>query len=167
MVPNVAMNFLNWWTWWDWTNKENNCTKRCYGLMKELFVYVSLIIDWIDGKFSRYFLPNRWQADIDKCFLNIIKCQLLSLTYSMALIKSTSKIYPLIPMIKLFLCYFIYWTYIVCLLISYFQTKITLRQVSKYITQNKYSMMKQTHTHRFGLTPCLDKRWFSILHHHT
>ena len=71
---------------WDWTNKKNNCTKRCYGLMKELFVYVSLIIDWIDGKFSRYFLPNRWQADIDKCFLNIIKCQWLSLTYSMALI---------------------------------------------------------------------------------
>jgi len=86
MVPNVAMNFLNWWTWWDWTNKENNCTKRCYGLMKELFVYVSIIIDWIDGTFSRYFLLNRWQVDIDKCLLNIIKCQWLSLTYSMALI---------------------------------------------------------------------------------
>ena len=86
MVPNVAMNILNWWTWWDWTNKENNCTKRCYGLMEELFVYVSLIIDWIDGKFSRYFLPVRIDADIDVCLLNIIKCLWLSLTYSMALI---------------------------------------------------------------------------------
>ena len=93
MAPDVAMNFLNWWTWWDRTNKEYNCTRRCYALMKEFFCLC---------KFKNRL--NRWQIfTVFSCSSNDKQTSIYAFWIYWNVngwVKLYVKNYPLIPIIK-------------------------------------------------------------------